>query len=71
MKDKKEILSDGELNPGLPRDRRGYLPLYYLRFTKKSCKILKAWPVNANAKQHLYFIYFAFLENENSNPNQR
>ena len=22
-------LPDGELNPGLPRDRRGYLPLYY------------------------------------------
>ena len=25
----KTILPDGELNPGLPRDRRGYLPLYY------------------------------------------
>ena len=24
-----DILPDGELNPGLPRDRRGYLPLYY------------------------------------------
>ena len=24
----KSILSVGELNPGLPRDRRGYLPLY-------------------------------------------
>ena len=23
---------DGELNPGLPRDRRGYSPLYYLMF---------------------------------------
>ncbi len=23
-------LPDGELNPGLPRDRRGYSPLYYL-----------------------------------------
>ena len=22
-------LPDGELNPGLPRDRRGYSPLYY------------------------------------------
>ena len=22
-------LPDGESNPGLPRDRRGYLPLYY------------------------------------------
>ena len=26
--DEKIILSVGELNPGLPRDRRGYLPLY-------------------------------------------
>ena len=25
-------LPDGELNPGLPRDRRGYSPLYYLGF---------------------------------------
>ena len=25
-----KILPDGESNPGLPRDRRGYLPLYYL-----------------------------------------
>ena len=24
----KKILPVGELNPGLPRDRRGYLPLY-------------------------------------------
>jgi hypothetical protein len=28
----KKILRDGELNPGLPRDRRGYSPLYYLGF---------------------------------------
>ncbi len=26
---KKYRLPDGESNPGLPRDRRGYLPLYY------------------------------------------
>ena len=25
----KILLPDGELNPGLPRDRRGYSPLYY------------------------------------------
>ncbi len=25
----KKNLPDGELNPGLPRDRRGYSPLYY------------------------------------------
>ena len=28
-KQKKVSLPDGELNPGLPRDRRGYWPLYY------------------------------------------
>ena len=27
--DKKKMLRDGESNPGLPRDRRGYSPLYY------------------------------------------
>ena len=27
-KEKKEDLPVGESNPGLPRDRRGYLPLY-------------------------------------------
>ena len=30
MREKKEILSVGELNPGLPRDRWGYLPLYFV-----------------------------------------
>ena len=25
----KDILPGGESNPGLPRDRRGYSPLYY------------------------------------------
>ena len=28
-KKKSVHLPDGESNPGLPRDRRGYLPLYY------------------------------------------
>ena len=28
-KKKKLLLPGGESNPGLPRDRRGYLPLYY------------------------------------------
>ena len=31
----KNILRDGELNPGLPRDRRGYSPLYYLGYIYK------------------------------------
>ena len=30
----KSSLPDGESNPGLPRDRRGYLPLYYRGLTK-------------------------------------
>ena len=30
----KNSLPDGESNPGLPRDRRGYLPLYYRGLTK-------------------------------------
>ena len=29
MTDQNILLPDGELNPGLPRDKRGYLPLYY------------------------------------------
>ncbi len=28
-KGKKKVLPDRESNPGLPRDRRRYLPLYY------------------------------------------
>ena len=27
--DSRKMLRDGESNPGLPRDRRGYSPLYY------------------------------------------
>ena len=29
------ILPGGEWNPGLPRDRRGYSPLYYRGFGKQ------------------------------------
>jgi hypothetical protein len=29
LKQKKMNLPDGELNPGFPRDRLGYSPLYY------------------------------------------
>ena len=29
MINKKKVLPGGESNPGLPRDRRGYSPLYY------------------------------------------
>ena len=34
MKKKTMFLPDGESNPGLPRDRRGYSPLYYRGFVK-------------------------------------
>ena len=34
-----KMLRDGESNPGLPRDRRGYSPLYY-RGVDNSSKIL-------------------------------
>ena len=36
-------LPDGESNPGLPRDRRGYLPLYYrgIKLVLRSIMILK------------------------------
>ena len=30
--EKENILPGGESNPGLPRDRRGYSPLYYRGF---------------------------------------
>ena len=35
LKMEKEALRDGESNPGLPRDRRGYLPLYYHGFADR------------------------------------
>ncbi len=34
QKREKNCLPDGESNPGLPRDRRGYLPLYYRGLAK-------------------------------------
>ena len=53
----KKELSDRELNPGLPRDRRGYSPLYYRRFDKKLRKenVLEPW-VN-----ELMGIFYVFL----------
>ena len=37
--EKKKILPDGELNPGLPRDRRGYYPLYYRGLILTLCRM--------------------------------
>ena len=34
----KLVLPGGESNPGLPRDRRGYSPLYYRGLNIKSCE---------------------------------
>ena len=45
----KTSLPDGESNPGLPRDRRGYLPLYYRGLTK--AVILKLVWTLLNRKQ--------------------
>ena len=39
IKRKKLLLPGGESNPGLPRDRRGYLPLYYRGVTKCDVKV--------------------------------
>ena len=33
-------LPDGELNPGLPRDRRGYSPLYYRGLDNRITSVL-------------------------------
>ena len=38
----KKDLPDGELNPGLPRDRRGYWPLYYRGYYRR--KYLTIFP---------------------------
>ena len=37
---KKKTLPDGESNPGLPRDRRGYSPLYYQGRASNSSTLL-------------------------------
>ncbi len=46
---KKDILPDGELNPGLPRDRRGYWPLYYRGLVESEMLLQKIFfqPVQA------------------------
>ena len=53
----KKILAVGELNPGLPRDRLGYLPLYY-----RGC-----WQRPLLHEQHLKlrYILFGYLLGEN------
>ena len=38
-----KLLPGGELNPGLPRDRRGYLPLYYRGTKALNSLFMKFW----------------------------
>ena len=42
-KKRQKHLPDGELNPGLPRDRRGYLPLYYRGWYRENERNLELW----------------------------
>ena len=51
---KKEILPGGESNPGLPRDRRGYLPLYYRGFDEEDpdfCRLVVSTSKNASKRK--------------------
>ena len=59
-------LPDGELNPGLPRDRRGYLPLYYRGFDEKvmNARILILWFHESWCE--LVFKKFACVTNQTS-----
>ena len=50
----KKILPDGELNPGLPRDRRGYSPLYYRGLITSAKTMLKNnFKINNKLRQFL------------------
>ena len=54
----KKLLRDGESNPGLPRDRRGYSPLYYRGFVNlcyindlfKHCNMVMLYPTPSNVR---------------------
>ena len=49
-----KLLPGGELNPGLPRDRRGYLPLYYRGTKALNSLFMKFWrPITNTAHQRL------------------
>ena len=47
---KEKRLRDRELNPGLPRDRRGYLPLYYRGFVRTPSLVCTFKPTFWKAK---------------------
>ena len=55
----KSKLPDGESNPGLPRDRRGYSPLYYQGFAASKLNVmhfifvLRERPLCCQAYKHM------------------
>ena len=66
----KMLLPDGELNPGLPRDRRGYSPLYYrglvntciILYQFKHCKVVVLYLVLTNARPTFWYVSTGPLE---------
>ena len=50
-------LPDGELNPGLPRDRRGYSPLYYRGFdiVQIFCVVFKSYKSQGSRHENLKY----------------
>ena len=57
-----KILPDGELNPGLPRDRRGYSPLYYRGFDGIYLVMIETLYSNTNSYTYiLNLCTFMFL----------
>ena len=66
-----KVLPDRESNPGLPRDRRGYSPLYYRGLNVKAnrvvlidrlkqVKIVTFWPFSLTKEPNMYI----YLENQ-------
>ena len=57
-KEENSLLPGGESNPGLPRDRRGYWPLYYRRFASRSQSSF----IELRVKQLLSWLYSCSVE---------
>ena len=56
--DSKCMLPDGESNPGLPRDRRGYLPLYYRGDDNRAGTCVKSHTFSSlNDRKHEHTVY--------------
>ena len=54
-----KILPGGESNPGLPRDRRGYLPLYYRGTRQEESEIALRFIFCYPLRLMCYFCYWA------------